>query len=113
LLVLAFLWADDGWMLSVTMVALGVFLFSIMPVIVAAAMDSTDRGSEGTSIAVLFAGGALIGAVAPIVAGLLNTHWNFDAVVIFVAVIAAAGTVLALVVPMGRRSPADAATGSP
>jgi FSR family fosmidomycin resistance protein-like MFS transporter len=113
LLVLAFLWADDGWMLSVTMVALGVFLFSIMPVIVAAAMDSTDRGSEGTSIAVLFAGGALIGAVAPIVAGLLNTHWNFDAVVIFVAVIAAAGTVLALVAPMARRSAADAATGSP
>jgi len=110
LLVLAFLWADDGWMLSVTMVALGVFLFSIMPVIVAAAMDSTDKGSEGTSIAVLFAGGALIGAVAPIVAGLLNTHWNFDAVVIFVAVIAAAGTVLALVAPMGGRSAADAAT---
>ncbi len=113
LLVLAFLWADDGWMLSVTMVALGVFLFSIMPVIVAAAMDSTDKGSEGTSIAVLFAGGALIGAVAPIVAGLLNTHWNFDAVVIFVAVIAAAGTVLALVAPMGGRSAADPATGSP
>jgi FSR family fosmidomycin resistance protein-like MFS transporter len=113
LLVLAFLWADDGWMLSVTMVALGVFLFSIMPVIVAAAMDSTDRGSEGTSIAVLFAGGALIGAVAPIVAGVLNTHWNFDAVVIFVAAIAVAGTVLALVAPMGRRTATDAATGSP
>ncbi len=113
LLVLAFLWADDGWMLSVTMVALGVFLFSIMPVIVAAAMDSTDRGSEGTSIAVLFAGGALIGAVAPIVAGALNTHWDFDAVVIFVAAIAVAGTVLALVAPMGRSTSTDAATGSP
>jgi FSR family fosmidomycin resistance protein-like MFS transporter len=110
LLVLAFLWADDGWMLSVTMVALGVFLFSIMPVIVAAAMDSTDRGSEGTSIAVLFAGGALIGAAAPIVAGALNTHWNFDAVVIFVAAIAVAGTVLALVAPMGRSTAADGAT---
>jgi len=62
---------------------------------------------------VLFAGGALIGAVAPIVAGVLNTHWNFDAVVIFVAAIAVAGTVLALVAPMGRRTATDAATGSP
>jgi len=113
LLVLAFLWADDGWMLSVTMVALGVFLFSIMPVIVAAAMDSTDRGSEGTSIAVLFAGGALIGAVAPIVAGVLNTQWNFDAVVIFVAAIAIVGTVLALVAPMGRSRSVGSATESP
>ena len=56
-LVLLFLVANEGWSLTVTMVLLGVFLFSIMPVIVAAAMDSTEQGSEGTSIAVLFAGG--------------------------------------------------------
>lgn len=105
-LVLLFLVADDGWSLTVTMVLLGVFLFSIMPVIVAAAMDSTERGSEGTSIAVLFAGGSLIGAVAPIAAGALNTKWDFDAVVIFVAIVAAAGTILALLAPMGRRDAA-------
>ena len=101
-LVLVFLVAGDGWPLTVTMVALGVFLFSIMPVIVAAAMDSTDRGSEGTSIAVLFAGGALIGAVAPVAAGAINTHWSFDGVVIFVAIIAAVGAAFAVVAPMGR-----------
>ena len=101
-LVLVFLVAGDGWPLTVTMVALGVFLFSIMPVIVAAAMDSTDRGSEGTSIAVLFAGGALIGAGAPVAAGAINTHWSFDGVVIFVAIIAAVGAAFAVVAPMGR-----------
>lgn len=102
-LVLVFLVADDGWPLTVTMVALGVFLFSIMPVIVAAAMDSTDRGSEGSSIAVLFAGGALIGAIAPVVAGVINTRWDFNAVVIFVAIVAAVGVVVAIAAPMGRR----------
>jgi len=110
-LVLLFLVAEDGWGLTVTMVVLGVFLFSIMPVIVAAAMDSTERGSEGTSIAVLFAGGSLVGAVAPILAGVLNTHWNFDAVVIFVAIVAAVGTALAIVAPMGRRDGVSGATG--
>ncbi len=110
-LVLVFLVAEDGWGLMVTMVVLGVFLFSIMPVIVAAAMDSTEHGSEGTSIAVLFAGGSLVGAVAPILAGVLNTHWNFDAVVIFVAIVAAVGTALAIVAPMGRRDGVSGATG--
>jgi len=110
LLVLAMLWADEGWTLSVTMIALGVFLFSIMPVIVAAAMDSTEKGSEGTSVAVLFAGGALIGAIAPVVAGLLNTHWDFDAVVIFVAIVAAVGTLLAVVIPMSGRAGATRVT---
>lgn len=102
-LVLLFLVANEGWSLTVTMVLLGVFLFSIMPVIVAAAMDSTEQGSEGTSIAVLFAGGSLVGAVAPILAGALNTKWDFDAVVLFVAIVGAAGTILALTAPMGRR----------
>jgi MFS family permease len=83
-----------------------VFLFSIMPVIVAAAMDSTERGSEGTSVAVLFAGGSLVGAVAPILSGVLNTRWDFSAVVIFVAAVAAAGTILAVVGPMNRREDA-------
>ncbi|MCH7593219.1 MAG: MFS transporter [Chloroflexi bacterium] len=112
-LVLLFLVADDGWPLTVTMVFLGVFLFSIMPVIVAAAMDSTDRGSEGTSIAVLFAGGALIGAIAPVVSGAINTRWDFSAVVIFVAIIAAVGAVVAVLAPMGgsARDAPDPAKG--
>ncbi len=102
LFVLGFLWADDGWMLTVDVILLGVFLFSIMPVIVAAAMDATDVGSEGTSVAALFAGGALIGAGAPVIAGVINTEWNFDGVVIFVAILAALGAVISLVAPRGR-----------
>jgi MFS family permease len=105
LFVLGFLWADDGWMLTVNVILLGVFLFSIMPVIVAAAMDATDVGSEGTSVAVLFAGGSLIGAVAPAVAGAINTSWNFDGVVIFVATLAAVGALISLVAPRGRPTP--------
>ena len=99
LFVLGFLWADDGWILTVDVILLAVFLFSIMPVIVAAAMDATDVGSEGTSVAVLFAGGSLIGAIAPVVAGDIHTSWNFDGVVIFVAALAAFGD---LVSPRGR-----------
>jgi MFS family permease len=102
LLVLGFLWADDSWMLTVDVILLGVFLFSIMPVIVAAAMDATDVGSEGTSVAVLFAGGSLLGAIAPVVAGAINTNWNFDGVVIFIAILAALGALVSLVAPRGR-----------
>ena len=74
-----------------------------MPVIVAAAMDATDVGSEGTSVAVLFAGGSLIGAIAPVIAGAVNTNWNFDGVVIFVGSLAAVGALISLIAPRGRR----------
>ncbi len=99
--VLAFLWADDGWMLTVNTALLGVFIFSIMPVILASAMDATEAGSEGTSVAALFAGGTLIGAAAPVIAGAINTSSGFDGVVIFVAGLAAAGTLLSWFAPRG------------
>ena len=104
--VLAFLWADNGWMLTVNTILLGVFIFSIMPVIVASAMDATEVGSEGTSVAALFAGGALIGAIAPVIAGAINTDAGFEGVVIFVAGLAAAGTLLSWVAPRGRAAAA-------
>jgi FSR family fosmidomycin resistance protein-like MFS transporter len=101
LFVLAFLWADDGWALTLNTVLLGVFLFSIMPVIVASAMDATAIGSEGTSVAALFAGGALIGAGAPPIAGAINAGAGFEGVVLFVAGLAMAGTLLSWFAPRG------------
>ena len=101
LFVLAFLWADDGWALTLNTVLLGVFLFSIMPVIVASAIDATAIGSEGTSVAALFAGGALIGAGAPPIAGAINAGAGFEGVVIFVAGLAMAGTLLSWFAPRG------------
>jgi MFS family permease len=106
LFVLAFLWADDGWALAINTVFLGVFIFSIMPVIVASAMDATEVGSEGTSVAALFAGGALIGAIAPPIAGAINTSSGFDGVVIFVAGLAAVGTLVSWLAPRGPASTA-------
>ena len=103
LFVLLFLWADDGWMLAVNIVLLGVFIFSIMPVIVASAMDATDVGSEGTSVAALFAGGALIGAAAPVIAGAINSSAGFDGVVLFVGGLAITGTLVSWFAPRGRR----------
>lgn len=102
LFVLAFLWAEDGWMLTLNTMLLGIFIFSIMPVILAAAMDATEVGSEGTAVAALFAGGSLIGAAAPVVAGVINATSGFGGVVIFVGCLAAAGTLLSWFAPRGK-----------
>ncbi|MBM3959022.1 MAG: MFS transporter [SAR202 cluster bacterium] len=103
LIVLSFVWIESGWPFTLMITLLGVVLFSVMPTITAAAMDVTEKGSEGTSIAMMFAGGSVIGAVAPVFAGAINARWEFQGVVIFAAAIAAAGVLAALVVPIGRR----------
>jgi FSR family fosmidomycin resistance protein-like MFS transporter len=102
-IVLSFVWVEGGWPFTIMIALLGVVLFSVMPTITAAAMDVTEKGSEGTSIALMFAGGSVVGAVAPIAAGAINGSWGFQGVVLFASAIAAAGALTALVVPIRRR----------
>ena len=71
-----------------------------MPIINAAAMDMIDKGSEGAGTALMFTGGAVIGALTPIAAGFINQSNGFEGVVIFAGIIAAAGAILSLVLPM-------------
>ena len=52
----------------------------------------------------MFAGGALIGAFAPAVAGAINDRWDFSGVVLFVAFLAGAGALIAFLAP---RRPID------
>ncbi len=101
-LVSQFLWIESGWPLAIALGFLGLVLFAVMPIIAAAAMDQTEKGSEGSSIALMFAGGAAIGSAAPIAAGAINSEWGFQGVVVFAAIIASSGTFLSLLVPMRR-----------
>ena len=100
ILVAQFLWIESGWPLAIALGFLGLVLFAVMPIIAAAAMDQTEKGSEGSSIALMFAGGAAIGSAAPIAAGALNAEWGFQGVVVFAAIIATSGVFLSLLVPM-------------
>ena len=102
ILVSQFVWIESGWPLAIALGFLGLVLFAVMPIIAAAAMDQTEKGSEGSSIALMFAGGAAIGSAAPIAAGAINSEWGFQGVVVFAAIIASSGTFLSLLVPMRR-----------
>ncbi|MSQ09028.1 MAG: MFS transporter [Dehalococcoidia bacterium] len=105
-LMFTFLWADEGAGLAVALGLLGIVLFAVMPIIAAAAMDATEKGSEGTSTALLFAGGSAIGAVAPLIAGAINQSAGFHGVVWFAVGLSASGALLAFVVPAVKRQAA-------
>ena len=50
----------------------------------------------------LFTGGAIIGASAPVIAGLVYSNLDFEGLVIYAGVIAAVGALLAAVVPIRK-----------
>jgi fucose permease len=82
---------------------LGLFFFSVFPIITAAAMDQVEKGSEASGTALLFAGGAVIGSLSPVIAGLIYQRNGFEGVVWFAGSIALVGAVLAVILPVKRR----------
>jgi FSR family fosmidomycin resistance protein-like MFS transporter len=102
-LLFLFLQFDSGLAMTILIAVLGLYFFSVMPIINAAAMDMIDKGSEGSGTALMFAGGSVIGSLTPIAAGFINESNGFHGVVIFAGIMATIGAVLSLVLPMTRR----------
>lgn len=103
-LIFFFLEFDTGAPLTILIGFLGLFFFSVMPIITAAVMDQVDKGSEGSGTALMFLGGAVIGAATPILAGkLFYDPYGFTGVVWFAGSLAATGAVLAVILPVKRR----------
>jgi FSR family fosmidomycin resistance protein-like MFS transporter len=106
ILIFLFLRFDSGWGMTLLIAVLGLFFFSVMPIINAAAMDMIDKGSEGSGTALMFSGGAVIGSLTPIAAGFINQSNGFHGVIIFSGAIAATGALLSFVLPMKIRGQA-------
>ena len=106
-LLFLFLQFDSGIPMMILIAVLGLFFFSVMPIISAAAMDMIDKGSEGSGTALMFAGGSIVGSLTPIVAGIINQSNGFQGVVIFAGAMATIGAVLSLILPMAKRESAS------
>jgi len=102
-LIFCFVFAKSGIPLVILLGLLGAVIFSVSSVISAAALDAVPRGVEGSAVALLFSGGAVIGGIAPYLAGFINESAGFQGVVWFAGSIAAVGAVLALILPIGKR----------
>ena len=98
-----FLIYQEGVGFTLLMASLGLFFFSVMPIITAATMDQVEQGSEGSATALIFTGGSVVGALSPIAAGKIYELYSFDGLVLFCGSIATAGAVLALLLPMRKR----------
>jgi predicted MFS family arabinose efflux permease len=102
-LIFCFAFAKSGIPLAILLALIGAVIFPVGSVMSAAALDAAPAGVEGSTVAVMFSGGLVIGAVAPVLAGLINQSWGFEGVTVFAGTIAVCGAVVAVLVPTGRR----------
>jgi MFS family permease len=101
-LVFSLLVFNDGINFTIVLALLGLFLYSVNPIMLAAALDAAKKGTEGSATALVFTGGAIFGSLSPTMAGWLRQNYGMDSVFYFSAIIVAATAMAALFVPMKR-----------
>ncbi|MDO8749635.1 MAG: MFS transporter [Dehalococcoidia bacterium] len=91
--------APPGWPLVVTVVVMGAFLFSLMSILLASAMDLVAREVQAITVSLVFGSAVVVSGFAPAVAGIIADAYGVKA-----AFLLAAGFVLtaALVAAVSR-----------
>ena len=93
---------EGGLPFTILLALLGLFLYTVNPVMLAAAIDSAPRGMESSVTALMFTGPSIFGALSPVVAGFLRDLHGMSAVFIYASSIVAIVAVASLIVPMRR-----------
>ena len=102
IIIFMFVFFDSGFYMTLLVGILGIFFFSVMPTITAAAMDQVPKGIEGSGTALMFSGLAIIGSVSPLAAVAICERYFFEGVVYYSGTIALIATLLSLIMPMKK-----------
>ena len=108
LLCVALVFADPGWQLTLVIIAVGAFIFTFHSIFVATAMDLTATEVHGTTVALCYSSSFIVGAIGPIVGGVLADAFGVKATFLFAGavVVATAFLLWALRVPKPQLAPA-------
>ena len=70
-------YADPGWPLIVTIIALGTFLYSLHTIFIAAAMDVAGDEVQSTVVSLIY-GASFIGTLSPVIAGRIADNYGTE-----------------------------------
>ena len=105
LLCVALAFAAPGVPLVLTIVAIGAFIFTFHHIFIAAAMDITAEKVHGSVVALVYASSFSIGALGPVIGGVLADAYDVKATFIFAGSMAIAAGVLLVALRLPRVRP--------
>ena len=102
LLIYSLIFFGSGWSFTLILALIGLFLYSVNPIMMAAAIDATKKGTEASGVALMFAGSAVFGSISPIIAGWLRGSFGMDGVFYYAGIIVTLVAFAALFVPLRK-----------
>ncbi|MFH1560251.1 MAG: MFS transporter [Chloroflexota bacterium] len=89
--------APAGWMLGLVVLVMGAFLFPLMSILLASAMDLAALGTQATTVSLVFGSAFVVSAFAPALAGMLADSIGTEAAFMFGAAIVLSASFLSAV----------------
>lgn len=86
-----------GFPLAILVLIMGIFLFPMMAILLAAAMDLVEPDVQATTVSLVFGASVIVSGLAPAIAGRLADHFTVEITFVFSAIIVLASAVLAFV----------------
>ena len=87
----------DGLPLVLVVLTMGAFLFALMSILLAAALDLVDSEVQGTTVSLVFGSAILAGGFSPTVAGLLADSYGVKAAFVWAGGLLLTATLIASV----------------
>jgi predicted MFS family arabinose efflux permease len=95
--IMALGFVPPGFPLAVVVLIMGLFLFPMMAILLAAAMDLVEPDVQATTVSLVFGASVIVSGLAPAIAGRLADHFAIEITFVFSAIIVLASAVLASV----------------
>ena len=89
--------APSGWMFGVVVLGMGAFLFPLMSILLASAMDLVEVGAQATTVSLVFGAAVVVSAFAPALAGVLADSAGTEATFVFGAGLVLSASLLSVV----------------
>ena len=105
--------APTGWPLVLVVLIMGAFLFALMSILLAAALDIVGSDVQATTVSLVFGSAVLAAGFSPAVAGLLADAYGVKAAFVWAGGLMLTVTVVAAVSGWNRRGDAQRTAGLP
>ncbi|MBI2862910.1 MAG: MFS transporter [Chloroflexi bacterium] len=100
-----------GLPLTIVIALLGLFVYSLQAIILAAAMDLAGKGVEGSTLGFLFAARFVFSGVSPLIAGAIYDSMGIQATFTYIAAVFTLPALILAVLPLHR--PAESTISEP
>ena len=95
----------SGWLFGLVVLAMGAFLFPLMSILLASAMDLVEGGAQATTVSLVFGSAVVVSAFAPAIAGILADSADTEAAFLFGAGLVLSASLLSAVTRWKPKAP--------